>query len=43
LSAFTGIAALGRVTPVGGVSLMLGWLVLAGAGWVHRPGRSDHA
>lgn len=32
LMAFTGKLALGRVTPVGGVLLMLGWLSLAWAG-----------
>lgn len=43
LSAFTGIAALGRVTPLGGISLMLGWLVLAWAGWVHRDASANNA
>lgn len=40
LMAFTGIRALGMVTPMGGVLLMAGWAALAWAGWRmgERPG-----
>ena len=33
--AFTGIRWLGVVTPIGGVAMIAGWLVLAWAGWRH--------
>ena len=31
--AFAGISSFGMVAPIGGLSFVLGWLMLAGAGW----------
>jgi uncharacterized membrane protein YgdD (TMEM256/DUF423 family) len=31
--AFAGISAFGMVAPIGGLSFITGWLMLAGAGW----------
>tara|TARA_R110000868_G_scaffold92100_4_gene255379 strand:- start:117885 stop:118259 length:375 start_codon:yes stop_codon:yes gene_type:complete len=31
--AFTGVGAFGMVAPIGGLSFIAGWLMLAGAGW----------
>lgn len=33
LLALTGVRALGAITPVGGVAFLVGWLLLAWAGW----------
>lgn len=37
LMTLTGIRALGMITPVGGVLLMTGWLMLALTAWRQRP------
>lgn len=39
LLAVTGVAAWGRVTPLGGTAFLAGWLLLAWASWP-RPARS---
>lgn len=36
LLSLTGVRALGMVTPLGGVSFIIGWLALALAGWKHE-------
>lgn len=36
LLALTGVRALGAITPIGGVALIAGWVVLAVAAWRHR-------
>jgi len=37
--AFTGMRWLGAVTPIGGLAMIAGWLVLAWAGWRHAAPR----
>ena len=36
LLAFTGVRALGAITPFGGLAFILGWLALAWAAWTAR-------
>ncbi|WP_290648788.1 DUF423 domain-containing protein [Aquisalimonas sp.] len=40
VAALTGVQAITYLTPIGGVTLMLAWLVLIGAGFLARP-RAD--